>query len=71
MDDPWEQYRGVYRHIHVYTGLYTYVHTRVLAVYAAYPVFRAVSLDIRYLAPTAVHRAISPVFSLYTGLYSI
>ena len=54
-------------YIHVYTGLYTYVHTRVLAVYAAYTVFRAVSLDIRYLAPTAVHRAISPVFSLCTA----
>ena len=34
--------------IHVYTGLCTYVHTRVLAVYAAYPVFRAVQALYRY-----------------------
>ena len=46
MDDPWGVGRIPYIRIraciHVYTGLYTHVHIRVLAVYAVYPVFRAV-----------------------------
>ena len=71
MDDPWGvgriPYIRIWACIHVYTGLYTHVHIRVLAVYAVYPVFRPTSLDTRYLAPTAVHRRISPVFSLCTA----